>query len=383
MVKKRKHILFLTSWYPDRILIDNGDFIQRHAQAISLHHDVTVVHAIKDPNLKGKKFEIESSEQKGLKEIIVYFKPSKISAFNLLLIIQAYLIGTKSIKPFDLIHLNVVYPAGLVAVYLKYKYKKNLILTEHWTQLHPENFKTLAKYKQTAIRRILDSVDLVLPVSKHLGESIKKINPSINYKVIPNVVDLSKFTPRKTLPTGRIKFLHLSHLGDQHKNISGMLHVAKQLANDGYEFEFQIGGNGDLQPIHEFVKTNNLDKYIFPFGRLEHHEVNQKMNDSDCFVLFSRYENQPCVQAEAFACGLPIIATNVGGINEYLPNNFGILIDSENENQLYDAMKSVIEGKDFAAPKAMHNYAKEHFSKEEISLAYDKIYNELNSSKHE
>lgn len=377
MQHQRKHILFLTSWYPDRILIDNGDFIQRHAQAVALKNDVSVVHAIKDPELKDKKFEIEISQQKGLKEVIVYFKPARFRAFNLFFLIQAYLVGIKQIKAFDLIHLQVVYPAGLVAVYLKYKYKIPVVLTEHWTSLHPENFKKIAKYKQSAIRRILDSVDLVLPVSKHLGESIKQINSSIDYKVIPNVVDLSKFTPKINRNSDKISFLHLSHLGDEHKNISGMLNVAKKLADDGLKFEFQIGGNGDLNPIIDFVQANNLEKYIFPFGRLEHHEVNQKMNNADCFVLFSRYENQPCVQAESFACGLPIIATNVGGIKEFLPENFGILIDSENENQLYNAMKSVIEGKKFEHPKMMKNYASEHFSKEEISNSYHSIYNEL------
>ncbi|MBS7332956.1 MAG: glycosyltransferase [Weeksellaceae bacterium] len=383
MAKIRKHILFLTSWYPDRVLIDNGDFIQRHAQAVSLHHDVTVLHAIKDPHLKSDKFEIEIRHQDNVKEVIVYFKPAKINFFNLLILIQAYLKGIRTIKSFNIIHLNVVYPAGLVAVYLKYIYKKPLILTEHWTSLHPENFKKLAKYKQTAIRRILDHIDLVLPVSKHLGESIKKINSSVKFQVIPNVVDLSKFTVKTNRNSGKVKFLHLSHLGDQHKNISGMLNVVKKLADNGFNFEFHIGGNGDLKPIQDFINTYKLSDYIFPFGRLEHHEVNQKMNDSDCFVLFSRYENQPCVQAEAFACGLPIIATNVGGIHEFLPENFGFLIESENEKQLYDAMKSVLTGYHFADAKTMHSYAKDHFSKEEISSAYDKIYNSLIPSENE
>lgn len=377
MEQKRKHILFLTSWYPDRVLIDNGDFIQRHAQAVALKNNVSVVHAIKDPNLKKQKFEIEIRQTKELKEVIVYFKPAQLSFMNLFLLIQAYLIGIKQIKSFDIIHLNVVYPAGLVAIYLKYKYKKPIVLTEHWTSLHASNFKKLAKYKQTAIRRILNSVDMVLPVSKHLGESIKQINSSINYKVIPNVVDLSKFSTKNNFRTSKTRFLHLSHLGDQHKNVSGMLNVVKKLANDGFEFEFHIGGNGDLKPIKDYIQSNKLEQYINTFGRLEHYEVNQKMNDSDCFILFSRYENQPCVQAESFACGLPVIASNVGGIKEYFPENFGILVDSENENQLYDAIKSVIEGKEFAHPKKMNSYAKRNFSKEEISNAFDSVYNEI------
>lgn len=377
MYPSRKHILFLTSWYPDRVLIDNGDFIQRHAQAVSLLNDVTVLHAIKDKNLKDKNFEIHIEEQKGLREIIVYFKPAFISPINLLKLLQAYLVGLKQISTFDIIHLNVVYPAGLIAVYLKFKFKKPLILTEHWTSLHAINFKKLAKYKQSAIRRVLDSVDLVLPVSNHLGKSIQKINSTIKYQVIPNVVDLSKFKPISKKKNQRITFLHLSHLGDQHKNVSGILNVTKRLIENGFDFELQIGGNGDLKPIEKFISENNLAETVKTFGRLEHHEVNQKMNEADCFVLFSRYENQPCVQAESFAAGLPIIATNVGGIKEFLPENFGILIDSENEDQLYQAMIEVINGKQFESKDELTSYAKKHFAKEEISKKFDEIYNKL------
>lgn len=377
MQSNRKHILFLTSWYPDKILIDNGDFIQRHAQAVSQLNDVTVVHAIKDPQLKSHKFELEIKEKKRLKEVIIYFKPAPIRALNLVYQIQAYLEGIKHVKNFDIIHLNVVYPAGLVAVYLKHRFKIPIVLTEHWTGLHSNKFKQLAKYKKIAIQRILDNVDLVLPVSQHLGESLKMINPKIKYEVIPNVVDIEIFTPKKQSQSKKIKFLHLSHLGDHHKNISGMLNVAKRLAENNYDFEFLIGGNGDSQPIIQFIKANNLEDYIYTFGRLEHHAVIKKMHDADCFVLFSRYENQPCVQAEAFACGLPIIATNVGGIKEFLPDNFGILIESESEQQLYNAMADVIKGKSFAKVEEMHTYAHKHFSKENIAKRYNQVYNRI------
>ncbi len=374
MQSKPKHILFLTSWYPDRILIDNGDFIQRHAQAVALKNKVTVVHAIKDERLKIEKFQVEINENKGVKEVVVYVKSASFGPLNLIYLLQAYLVGLKHVQAFDVIHLNVVYPAGLIAAYLKHRFKKPLVLTEHWTSLHAENFKKLPTYKQFLIRKILQSIDLVLPVSGHLGQSIQRIEPSIIYQVIPNVVDLAKFSQKSTPNNNFVRFLHLSNLDDQHKNIAGMLRVAKSLANDGFEFEFQIGGNGDLNPIIDFVQVNNLEKYIFPFGRLEHHEVNQKMNNSDCFVLFSRYENQPCVQAESFACGLPIIATNVGGIGEFLPENFGILIDSENEQQLEKAMIEVMEGKQFESASALHAYAKHQFSKEHIAEQFDEVY---------
>ncbi|WP_298775590.1 glycosyltransferase, partial [uncultured Empedobacter sp.] len=369
----RKDILALASWYPSRVLLDNGDFIQRHLRAISTLNNVTLVHAIKDQNLKSD-FEITDNINENVREIIIYFKPSFFGPFNLIKQIRAFLKGIALVNHFDVIHLNVIYPAGLLSTYLKIKYKKPVILTEHWTNLHPNKFIQLPFYKRLAIKKILNFVDIVLPVSTHLGESIKKINHKVSYQVIPNVVDLERFDYKLDLNSNEIRFLHLSHLGDQHKNISGMLNVAKRLAENNYSFKFYIGGNGDLTPIIHFIKEHKLENYITTFGRLEHHEVNQKMNDADCFVLFSRFENQPCVQAEAFATGLPLIATKVGGIEEFFPNNFGILIESENEDQLFEAMIEVIKGKKFAEAEKMNDYARKLFAKEEIAQHYNEIY---------
>jgi glycosyltransferase involved in cell wall biosynthesis len=42
----------------------------------------------------------------------------------------------------------------------------------------------------------------------------------------------------------------------------------------------------------------------------------QKCKKADAFILFSRHENFPCVVIEALCCGLPVVASNVGGIAE-------------------------------------------------------------------
>jgi len=51
---KKLHVLFLASWYPSRVLKTNGDFIQRHAEAVALQHNVTVLHVISDSYLSEK-----------------------------------------------------------------------------------------------------------------------------------------------------------------------------------------------------------------------------------------------------------------------------------------------------------------------------------------
>ena len=370
----RKNILALASWYPSRVFLDNGDFIQRHLRAISMLNDVTLVHAVKDEQLKTS-VEIEEKINQNVREIIVYFKPSFFHPFNLILQIRAFLKGISLVKEVDLIHLNVVYPAGLVAIYLKKRFQKKIVLTEHWSGLQANNFKKLAFYKKKLIKLILRNVDVIMPVSAYLKNEISKLVAHKEYEIIPNVVDLELFKVLNSEKETKVKFLHLSNLDDKVKNISAMLNATKRLNEEGFSFEFHFGGNGDSSFITKFSQEYQLENIIKTLGRLEHNEVGEKMNQMHCFVLFSHYENQPCVQIEAFASGIPVIAKNVGGIAEFFPEDFGILVN--NEEQLYSAMKEVIKGKKFQPATQLNEYANQHFSAIEIAKKYNKIYSKL------
>jgi glycosyltransferase involved in cell wall biosynthesis len=71
-------------------------------------------------------------------------------------------------------------------------------------------------------------------------------------------------------------------------------------------------------------------------------EVAQSMREADVFVLFSNYEGLPCVILEALAAGLPVIATETGGIHEWVTPEIGILIPIGDENALLEAMLTMM-----------------------------------------
>ena len=48
------HILFLSGWYPSRVSPSNGDFVQRHAEAVATVQNITLIHVITDKNIKRK-----------------------------------------------------------------------------------------------------------------------------------------------------------------------------------------------------------------------------------------------------------------------------------------------------------------------------------------
>lgn len=373
---KNKTILFLASWYPNRKFPFNGDFIQRHALAASIDNDIIVLHACRDDEMD-KHYEIVQNKEK-IHEIRVYYRGSFFKPFNYFKRLIAFNKGYKLVGEHALIHLNVTYPAGVFAWYLKRFKKKKYVVTEHWTGLHPDQFSKVNFIEKHLTRKILKNAEMYLPVSLHLGKSMQRIVPNEKMQVVPNVVDTDRFQVKSEIEKqSKTRFLHLSMLNEAHKNISGMLKVAKQLADEGLNFEFHIGGNGDLTMIEQFVEDNQAQDYIKYFGALSHEEVAEKMPTYDSFVLFSNYENQPCVQIEAYSCGLFFIGTDVGGIGEFMSDNYGVLIEKGNEDQLFEAMKSIIEGREIADKKEMHMYAVNNFSKEIISSKFNDIYKQI------
>jgi glycosyltransferase involved in cell wall biosynthesis len=97
---------------------------------------------------------------------------------------------------------------------------------------------------------------------------------------------------------------------------------------------------------------------------------------ADTFVLFSRYENLPCVLLESLCCGTPIVATRVGGIAEIIADN-GFLVESEDEKALFDAMRLFIDKKvSFSKPEIAQN-AQKLYSVEAISSKFIELYQKI------
>ena len=110
-MKPKLNILFICSWYPSRVLKSNGDFIQRHAKAVVLQHNVTVIHVKTDKNTVNK-IEITDHIINNVRTLIAYVKPSKNPILKISRFINAYKKLVQKAGSFDVIHVHKFYPAG-------------------------------------------------------------------------------------------------------------------------------------------------------------------------------------------------------------------------------------------------------------------------------
>lgn len=371
-----KHkILFISSWYPNKLEPTNGNFVQRHAEAAAIHNKVEVLHAIGDFNQK-EKYIVNDQLINNLRTLIVYYNNSGNSFTNFYRRMSAFKKGFNLLNKPDLIHANVHHNSMLFAVYLKKKYRIPFVITEHWTALQSEAFdNTSSRFKRIA-KFIGNHASVVLPVSKNLQSGLEKIGIASTMEVISNVVDTSVFKiiekKNKTF-----NFLHISTLIDRKKPLE-IIKTAVKLHEKYPYFTLSIGGDGDLQPLTALISELKATSFIQTFASLTYAEVAHKMQQSNCFILFSENETQGCVILESYACGKPVIATKVGGVPEFVNSRQGILIEKNNSEELYLAMGKMLNKEiTFDTPENLRSYVLNEFSKEIIGNKFTETYNSV------
>lgn len=367
-------MLFISSWFPNKLEPTNGNFVQRHAEAVSLLHDVEILHAIGDFN-QNEKFIFDDKLINGIRTLIVYYKNSKNPLLNFYRRMKAYQLGFKRVERPDLVHGNVLHNNMLFAVYLKKKYKIPFVITEHWTALQLDNLKTSNRVKKIA-RFIGNQASYILPVSNNLLQSLDRLSILPPKKIITNVVDTEVFN-LNTIENKIPKFLHVSSLIPR-KKADRIIATAVKLHELGYKFTLEIGGDGDYESLQKLIYELNAQQFINVFGAVSYEEVARKMKTSDCFILFSENETQGCVILESYACGVPVISTAVGGVPEFVKDNFGILIQKNNEEELLQSMEFFLKNKTkFSSKKELREYCVDNFSKQKIAEQFSKIYNKV------
>lgn len=374
---KRKKILFISSWFPNKLEPTNGNFVQRHAEAVSLLYDVEILHAIGNFDQR-EQFVYDDRVINNIRTLIVYYKNSINPARNFLRRMKAYLNGFSKLNKPDLVHANVLHNNMLFAVYLKKKYKIPFVVTEHWTAFQQQNLSRTSGNIKRIAKYIAKHAGYILPVSHNLKASLEQLGITTPMKVISNVVDTDVFTikPKDEKQNG-VKFLHVSSLIPR-KRPKDIINTVHALYQNGYQVSLEIGGDGDSGALMTLVKSLAAEEYIKVFDAISYAEVAEKMQNSDYFILFSENETQGCVILESYACGKPVISTKVGGAAEFIIEGFGIGIEKDNTDQLYDALEKICKQEYvFKNAAEIRNYCVDRYSRMAIARQFTTVYNEV------
>ena len=374
------NILHLLSWFPTPDDPTLGNFCVRMIDALpeDCH---SVILSVCDGKDMTKSFEVKEIPGAHHTHVQIYIRPPKINAIRKLKMLRMYQYGLKYIKQRffkpDLIHLHVTYPLGQVALLWKKLFGYKYVLTEHWTIYQPQNKDVLVGKLKRKIVKIANNAELIMPVSLDLQRCMEGHGVNNRFKVIFNLVNTDIFKLGSPHTSSKKRILHISTLRDEAKNFSGILRVIERLRQQREDFELHVIHDYDAPEFKAFVKEHHLEDCVIFLGKKTSAEVAEAYQQADFFVLFSNFENLPCVIVEAFASGVPVLSTSVGGIAEILSPERGILIPQGDENALLQGMNTLLDHCQEYDRHAIRDYAIKTFAAQNIGQQIFEAYKEV------
>lgn len=383
-----KNVLWLASWYPNRMDKYDGDFIQRHARAVSLYCNVYLIYVVKCKNKYDETF-VDKKVTGNLTELTICYRSFKtglklldrfISQLKYKSLYKKAIYDYINVngKP-QLMHVHVAMKAGLVALWAFNKWQIPFIVSEHWTgylseaDISIDDFSSLYLKK---LRQILVKASIVTVVSDHLGKAIQDHLPFVKYRVVPNVVDTDIFFPIQKQVSDRFKIIHASNMNYQ-KNTKDILQALQILKQKEPNFQMQLFGRAE-PVIQQLILKLGLQTNIVIKGELPQTELAKAMQQADVLILYSRFETFGCVLIEANACGIPVIVSDIKVFHELVEENVnGIFVKTEDPVALANAIfgLTTLHGDSDHSSIAAKTAEKYCFST--VGKQFKKIYSEI------
>lgn len=151
-----------------------------------------------------------------------------------------------------------------------------------------------------------------LPYSPYIDSKMKKMNPRIISKIVPEGVGSGFFKIRKK------EARHILFLGRMDINQKGidLLLKAYQKIADKIQYPLIIAGNGpDEKKVKEMIEKLGLEKKVSMIGAAYGEKKNKILSESLYVAFTSRHETFSCFALEALASGLPLIAFDIPGLS--------------------------------------------------------------------
>ena len=390
--KSNNSLLVLPSWYPSEIDTSSGDFIQRHVEAISLYKNEYVLYVVKDEEGLFTKTEksVVTMKDNFTEEVIYYHPPkTKFKLLNKFLSHNYYKkVYKKALKKYfetyglpKVIQVHVAQKAGLLALWVKKKYRIPFILSEHWTAYLAEADLKISDHSlsfQRGTKRIFKEAKLVTVVSLYLGEAIKNHYPFVNYQVIPNVVNETLLTGINKIESNKKIFVHASTQNYQ-KNTEAILEAFALLKNEP-NLVLQLFGPTN-ENILELIKSINIKRMVEVKGNVSQEKLFQHIKNAKALILYSRFETFGCVIIEAHALGVPVIVSDHPVFKEtIIPGVNGLYGGNDNPKLLAAEIKNLLENPNQFQEEAIIETSKK-YNYSRVGEQFNEVYIKALSNK--
>lgn len=282
----------------------------------------------------------------------------------------------------DIVHSHMVH-ANLLARVARIFYRiPVLISTAH-------NIDEGGRWREVAYRLTDPLADLTTNVSRAAVERYIRVGvaPKNKIRFMPNGIDTAKFKPNEAAgqrlrnELGVDNYFVWLAVGrfEEAKDYPNMLRTFSMIVSKKSDAVLLLVGQGSLmEELKKLASELKLEDKVRFLG--VRRDVPDLMNAADAYVMSSAWEGMPMVLLEAGACGLPVVATDVGGNSEVVLNGkTGFIVPPRNPEALAQAMEKMMalpKEKRMEMGEAGRAYIEANYSLEHVVDQWEALYME-------
>ncbi len=301
--------------------------------------------------------------------------PKKCISNNLLYSLMIPFTHRKILKDIDILKTNQM-RGSWSAVLTKFFHRKKLVIrTGYMLSINcvKENPRSWKRWITKLIERTAyKTADGIITTSQSNFEYIERnYGPDGTHVLIPNYVETGVFKPMNMVKKrGSICFIGRL---TKEKNLFALLKALKTLP-----YTLTIIGSGEQEEQLKHCANKNGANVNF-LGNIPNHELPKILNQYELFILPSLWENMPKTLLEAMACGMPVIGTDVKGINEVIEHDKNGILCNTDSSSIREAIISLMEDEGLKEKlgKNARNTIIEHYSLDNLAAEELKLMREL------
>lgn len=334
--------LFPTPWDPLR-----GAFNRQQFERLGQHHDIDVLTAVDfRERLHGIRGEVSVGNLRT--DHFTFFYPPRFgrSLHAMTWLLSLWLQRGRRMRAagYDCMLVSWAYPDAAAAGWLARRLRIPYVVKVHGSDL---NVQASYPLRRRQIRSALRGAGAVVAVSRALAEKAMAIGAAADrVHVIYNGVDSDRFAPgsrseartRLGLPSQGLLLLYVGNL----KSSKGCLDLLEAfpalLAEQPLARLVYVGAGPCRDALLERAAALGCSDSVSLAGPVAHAALGDWFRAADLLCLPSHNEGVPNVILEAMACGVPVVATRVGGIPEVVPEYAGLLVSPRESASLSTAL---------------------------------------------
>lgn len=288
---------------------------------------------------------------------------------------------------YDVYHFYFGLPTGLLSLYVRWVIKRPYLVALRGSDVPGYDNTTwylrpLHLLLRPMSRNIWSKAGRVTALTRHLEALARVTMPKLSIEIVGNGVNRRAFPYQPRIRQGSsLRLICVCRLV-RRKGLDHLISAMAELRSHGAHL--QIIGTGELEDdLRQLVKDKGLDDCIDLVGYVPREDLWEYYNSADIFVLPSLSESFGQVLLEAMSCGLPIVASRVGGIAEVVDSGSGgLLVEPASSTAIVHAVRTLAAAPQRRRAMSKHNLKQvsEKYCWSVIANRYEQLYTQVLST---